>query len=76
MEIKNAIYTFDEVKEIYSKYITSKDSLDLIEKAYKFADKKHEGQFRKSGDPYVSHVLGVAQILSTLNAGPSTIVAG
>ncbi|MDY5455578.1 MAG: bifunctional (p)ppGpp synthetase/guanosine-3',5'-bis(diphosphate) 3'-pyrophosphohydrolase [Bacilli bacterium] len=76
MEIKNAIYTFDEVKEIYSKYITSKDSLDLIEKAYKFADKKHEGQLRKSGDPYVSHVLGVAQILSTLNAGPSTIVAG
>ncbi len=76
MTINNKIYTFEEVKENYSKYITKKEDLALMEKAYLFADKKHEGQFRKSGDPYISHCIGVAYILSTLEVGPATIAAG
>ncbi len=76
MKINNRIYTFEEVKENYSKYITDKDDLALIEKAYLYADKKHEGQMRKSGDPYVSHCIGVAYILTTLEVGPATICAG
>ncbi len=76
MKIQNHIYTFEDVKAIYSKYIHDADSLALIEKAYRFADEKHEGQVRKSGDPYVSHCIGVAEILAELQAGPITICAG
>lgn len=76
MEIQNRIYTFEDVKNIYSKYITNPQDLALIEKAYRFADKQHEGQVRKSGDPYISHCIGVAEILAELQVGPKTICAG
>ena len=76
MNISNRIYTFEEVKAVYSKYITDKHDLDQIEAAFKFADKKHEGQVRKSGDPYISHCIGVAYILAQLQAGPQTIMTG
>ena len=76
MKIQNHIYTFEDVKKVYSNYIKDPSSLALIEKAYRFADQKHEGQVRKSGDPYVSHCIGVAEILSELQAGPITICAG
>ena len=76
MEIKNKIYTFEDVKAIYSKYIHRPEDLSLIEKAYRFADKKHEGQVRKSGDPYITHCIGVAEILAELQTGPKTICAG
>jgi len=76
VKIENKIYTFQEVKEIYSRYIHNPSDLDFIEKAYRFADSKHAGQVRKSGDPYISHCLGVAAILSELQVGPKTIAAG
>ena len=57
-------------------YIHSQESLDLIKKAMAFANKMHEGQFRKSGEPYVVHVQQVAYILAQLETGPSTICAG
>ncbi|MCI1735690.1 MAG: bifunctional (p)ppGpp synthetase/guanosine-3',5'-bis(diphosphate) 3'-pyrophosphohydrolase [Bacilli bacterium] len=76
MEIQNRIYTFQDVKDTYSRYIKNPDDLALIEKAYRFADLKHQGQMRKSGDPYVTHCIGVAKILSDLGAGPKTICAG
>lgn len=76
MEIKNRIYTFEEVEDIYSKYITKDSDRKLVKYAYLFADKKHEGQVRKSGDPYISHCIGVAEILAELQAGPETIATG
>ena len=77
MKIENHVCTFEQLKESYSTYISNPDDLKLIEKAYKFADGKHLGQVRKSGDPYVSHCLYVAYILSAiLHAGPKTICAG
>ena len=54
----------------------NEDNLNLIKKAYDVAKKKHEGQFRKSGDPYIQHPVEVAYILATLHAGPDTIAAG
>ena len=63
---------FNEVK----KYISDPVSLDMITRAYNFAQEKHEGQFRKSGEPYFVHVLNVGYILATLTAGPQTICAG
>lgn len=76
MVIKNAVFTFEEVRETYSKYIHNPTDLALIEKAYRFAEKKHEGQMRKSGDPYITHCIGVAKILAELQSGPKTICAG
>lgn len=76
MEIKNTIYTFEDVKNVYSKYIHNPEELDKIYQAYLFASEKHKNQVRKSGDPYIAHLLGVARILSELNTGPTTIIAG
>ncbi|WP_206458065.1 RelA/SpoT family protein [Anaerovorax sp. IOR16] len=50
--------------------------LDIIERAYKIAEKQHEGQFRKSGEPYLIHPVEVAKILADLGMDESTIVAG
>src|SRR6266498_5674412 len=36
----------------------------LVERAFAFSEHAHQGQFRKSGDPYISHPLAVASILS------------
>ncbi len=76
MKINNQIYTFNDVKDVYSSYIHDEEDLKRIEKAYLFAEKKHEGQFRKSGDPYISHCIGVAYILAGLQVGPKTIMTG
>lgn len=47
----------------------------LIERAYKTAEKHHEGQKRKSGEDYITHPLAVARILADLGSGPATIAA-
>src|SRR5512136_586247 len=36
----------------------------LVERAFQFSDSAHRGQFRKSGEPYITHPLAVASILS------------
>ena len=38
------------------------DDVALVEHAYQFSKSAHEGQFRKSGDPYISHPLAVAKL--------------
>ena len=47
----------------------------VIEKAFKRAEIAHEGQLRKSGEPYITHPVAVAKILADLGTGPSTIAA-
>ncbi len=47
----------------------------LLERAYRTAEQLHSGQFRKSGDPYITHPLAVAQILAELGMTESTLVA-
>ena len=49
---------------------------DLITRAYEFAKKAHEGQKRASGQPYITHCVAVANILSELNVPPVIIIAG
>jgi guanosine-3',5'-bis(diphosphate) 3'-pyrophosphohydrolase len=51
------------------------EKLPLIEAAYKFAAKAHEGQVRKSGDPFLEHPLETAMILADLQLDASTIAA-
>ena len=40
------------------------DDVDLIKTAYRFGERAHEGQFRKSGEPYITHPVAVASILA------------
>lgn len=68
--------SFTELEQSLKTYITNKEHLGKIQDAYNFAYKKHEGQFRKSGDPYIVHPVDVALILSELHTDPVTIMAG
>lgn len=52
-----------------------KSDLAIIERAYLVAEHAHEGQKRKSGEPYITHPIAVAQILADLGIGPTTIAA-
>lgn len=75
MERKDNV-TFSDVLKEAKKYIKRKENIDLIIQAYEFANEKHEGQFRKSGEPYIIHAIHVGYILATLRTGPKTIAAG
>ena len=66
---------YDELIKSIRRYRPSTD-LSLIEKAYKVAYKFHEGQFRKSGEPYIIHPICVAIILAELELDKETIAAG
>lgn len=48
----------------------------VVERAYKLGEKAHEGQERKSGEPYFTHPIAVAHILADLGGDRDTIVAG
>ncbi|MEY4451077.1 MAG: hypothetical protein RLZZ380_198 [Actinomycetota bacterium] len=52
-----------------------KSDLSVIERAYVVAEQAHEGQKRKSGEPYITHPIAVAKILADLGIGPTTLAA-
>ena len=52
------------------------DDMDLVRRAYQYAEKAHEHQKRKSGEPYFSHPCAVAVILTDLMLDATTIAAG
>ena len=66
---------YDELINSVKKYHPSTD-ITMIEKADRIAREAHEGQFRKSGEPYIIHPLSVALILADLELDKETIVAG
>ena len=66
---------YDKLIAEIRKYHPSTDLSD-IEKAYRIAYKAHEGQLRKSGEPYIIHPLCVAIILAELELDKETIIAG
>ena len=69
--------TFEEVLEEVKKYIHKPENIDLITRAYLFARDQHEGQFRKSGEPYIIHAIQVGSIRwHCLRTGPKTVAAG
>lgn len=69
------MHTFDDLKAAYSLYIHNEKDQEMIKKAYQFVEQKHKGIFRKSGEPYVHHLIEVAYIVATLQGGPVTIEA-
>ena len=73
---QNTLHTFEEVQEKFFMYISNQEDRDRIKKAYEYAEMKHTGQFRRSGEPYIHHLIEVSYILVQLQSGPTTIIAG
>ena len=69
-------FTYEECMENIKTYIGRPENIELLERAYLFAKEHHQGQTRKSGEPYITHCIQVANTLADLHSGPKTIAAG
>ena len=74
-EYQNPEELYAELIQKLKKYHPS-DDISMIEKAYTVAQEAHEGQRRKSGEPYIVHPLCVSIILADLEMDKETIAAG
>ena len=67
---------YADLKEAARKRCTDQSELDMIQKAFEFANEAHKGVRRRSGDPYILHPIAVAKIVvSTIGLGYKSIVA-
>ena len=66
---------FDEIKQTLFAQNRSEEDIKQIEKAFLFAQKLHEGQYRVSEEPYIIHPVEVAKILINLKVDTHTIMA-
>jgi len=64
----------DDILEKVSSTFPERD-INLIKKAYVFAAQAHQGQVRRSGEPYLSHPLEVAEMLADMKMDKTTIAA-
>jgi GTP diphosphokinase / guanosine-3',5'-bis(diphosphate) 3'-diphosphatase len=69
------VLTSEQVIDITRKYLND-ENVDMVIKAYEFAQNAHREQFRKSGEPYIIHPIQVAGILADLEMDPETVAAG
>ena len=69
------IATAASLIDICSKYMSAAD-IERIKEAYRYADDAHLGQFRKSGEPYITHPIAVASILAEWHLDCAAIQAG
>ena len=75
MSKKNLLLTYEELEEKIKEYITDPKELEVIRNAYLFANEKHFGVKRLTGEDYINHPLNVAYILTSMNADYSTLAA-
>jgi len=66
--------SFGQLREKALEYLPAK-RLAIVEDAYNFAQRAHEGQTRKSGEPYLEHPLKVALTLAQLQMDASSLAA-
>ena len=74
MNQKEDAKTLDDLILKAKTYIKNDDEIELIKKAYYFAEKAHAGQLRLTGDAYLLHPLNVAVILTEVYADSQTLV--
>ena len=65
---------FSELLDKAGEYLPAQ-KLELVQAAYKYASEAHEGQTRKSGDPYIEHPLQTALILAELQLDATALAA-
>ena len=69
------MHQLDQILSDLAGYYPGAD-IPLVRRAYQFAAQAHDGQTRKSGDPYVTHPLSVAQIITELKLDVASVCAG
>ena len=67
--------TIEKLMDKIKEYITDDKELSVISEAYKFANEKHFGQKRLTGEDYIIHPLNVAYILTRISADYETLSA-
>ncbi|MCB1886425.1 MAG: bifunctional (p)ppGpp synthetase/guanosine-3',5'-bis(diphosphate) 3'-pyrophosphohydrolase [Rhodocyclaceae bacterium] len=65
---------FERLRGKLADYLRPED-IGRVEAAYHFASRAHEGQFRQSGEPYVTHPVAVAEIISGWRLDPQALIA-
>jgi GTP pyrophosphokinase len=65
----------NDIVDKVTEYVPDTD-LDILERAYIYSARVHEGQVRLSGEPYLSHPLEVAGILADMKLDPESVAAG
>ncbi|HEU0200019.1 MAG TPA: bifunctional (p)ppGpp synthetase/guanosine-3',5'-bis(diphosphate) 3'-pyrophosphohydrolase [Burkholderiaceae bacterium] len=69
-----AVVSFANLTDRLKRYLPSSD-IARIKDAYKFSDAAHLGQFRKSGEPYITHPIAVAELLTDWKLDAAAIQA-
>ena len=72
--VYETVTDLDQLLDRMKSYHTDAD-LGVVRKAYEFSAKAHEGQLRRSGEPYLQHPIAVAGVLTSLKTDATTIVA-
>src|SRR6185503_17350926 len=72
--VYQTVTDLDQLLDRIRSYAADAD-LCLVRKAYEFSAKAHEGQLRRSGEPYLQHPIAVAGVLTSLKADVTAIVA-
>ena len=72
MEQKQELY--ESMLQTVQRYSPAAD-MDAVKRAYEYAERKHDGQKRKSGEPYIIHPLAVAEIVAEIGLDTDAIVA-
>ena len=72
METREEHYA--SMMQAVKRYSPSAD-LDVIQRAFEYADEKHKTQLRKSGEPYIIHPLAVAEIVAEIGLDTDAIAA-
>ena len=65
--------SLNDLLELIKEY--NPDALEIVKKAYDYANTLHDGQFRQSGEEYITHPLTVAYILAEMHADTDTLCA-
>ena len=68
-------YKIHKEIELITSYLTNEEK-DKVRDALKLSERAHSNQLRKSGDPFITHPLEVAKILTSIKLDADSIVAG
>ena len=74
--MESQLSLYDDIREKLIEQHRSEEDLALIEKAFLFAQKLHQNQYRVSEEPYIIHPVEVVKILIDLRADSHTLIAG
>ncbi|MCZ6828764.1 MAG: bifunctional GTP diphosphokinase/guanosine-3',5'-bis pyrophosphate 3'-pyrophosphohydrolase [Gammaproteobacteria bacterium] len=74
LEAANTLDSLETLNTTLQAYLSA-DQSNLVKRAYYFAEQAHHGQFRRSGEPYVTHPLAVACILADMHMDHQSLMA-